>query len=127
MARLSRHQLEKLRKLAGEPDECQTCRGVQYVGMPGLFVCLYTPRGHGADEEFEKFFWGCPDCGEPVKTVPIVMTGLQYKTRGDGVGRVRPEIPNPWPIHEWPPITQGKPRDEACNERLNRLWGYERT
>jgi len=130
MNRLLRNveELEKRRRVG----ECPKCRDVFYIGMPGLFVYLEIPHHdprrpgthrQGTLEEFEKFFDGCPACGEPVETKPIIMPGLQHKSRGDGGEPGRIEVRNPWPISEWPPITQGKPAEEEYNERLNELLG----
>jgi|SRR5215212_8527184 hypothetical protein len=121
-------ELEKRRHVGA----CETCRDVFYIGIPGLFVYLEIPRGdkgrpgthrHGTLEEFEEFFWGCPECGEQIETKPLIMPGLQHKSRGDGREHGRMEVPDPWPISEWPPITQGKPRDKEYSEQINRLRG----
>ena len=88
------------------------------MGAPGLFVSLWIPRKHGdprgpgthrrgTDEEFARYFDGCPTCGEQVKTVPIIMPRLAV---GGGGGHGRPEVPDPWPINEWPPILVKKTR-----------------
>src|SRR5215212_3807196 len=87
MARISRRQLEELRRIVGAPEACQDCKGMFYIGMPGLFVYLEIPKSagdppgagthrEGTPEEFERYFDGCPTCGQAVKTKPIIMSGL---------------------------------------------------
>ena len=111
---------------------CETCRDVFYLGMPQLFVYLEIPHHdptrpgthrHGTPEEFERFFDGCPECGEPVETKPLIMPGLQHKSRGDGREYERVAVPDLGRISDWGPILQGKPRDKEYNEQINRLWG----
>jgi hypothetical protein len=99
-------ELEKRRGVV----KCKECHGVEYIGLPGLSVSMWIPDGTGPGthrkatmEEFEAYFYGCPTCGEPVKTIPILLPGLKSKSRGDGsVVESEPEVPDPWPIAEWP-------------------------
>jgi hypothetical protein len=106
MAGVTRKAIEDLRRAYGIGDigGCPVCRDVYIAGMPGLWAVAYRgPLVRTADgmkrglsvmlshEEARSFFYGCPECGEDVKTYPIVIQGL------------RPvEIPDPWPISEWP-------------------------
>jgi hypothetical protein len=53
-----------------------------------------------SEEEFERFFNGCPDCGKDLKTYPIVMQGLGPRV----------EVPDPWPVNQWPPAPMKKHR-----------------
>jgi len=115
MNRLLR-SLQELERRQGL-DECPTCKDVMYAGAPGLFVLLFIGGRHGTPEEFAEFFHGCPECGEDVKTAPIVMAGMV----APGV-RGKREVPDPWPIHEWPRIEQGKPQDAEYNAQINELW-----
>jgi hypothetical protein len=117
MARISRRQLEELRRIVGSPEACQDCKDVHYIGAPGLFVYLYIPdpdgsgagtHRKGTDEEFQRYFDGCPACGEPVKTYPIIMPGLV----APGV-RGRADVPDPWPVNEWSPIRAKKARPDV--------------
>jgi hypothetical protein len=123
MARISRRRLEELRRIVGAPEECQDCKGVHYIGVPKMFVYLYLPKPtgdtsyagthrKGTDEEFERYFNGCPTCGEQVRTVPIVMTGLVAPNVHG-----RAEVPDPWPVREWPPIP------DSVKKPVVRGWG----
>ena len=111
MASITRKQLQKLKELAAQLDECPTCQGVSYIGIPHLFITLNTPNGQhskswrggiqwkGDPEVFERFFNGCPTCGKDVKSYPIIFSGL----RKDGT-RGKQEVPDPWPVNQWPPL-----------------------
>jgi hypothetical protein len=99
VASLTRKAIEDLKKAYGISDirGCPTCRGVYIIGMPGLFATAYRDPEILSHEEARSFFHGCPECGEDVKTYPIVLPGVR-----EGGIRGRPTIPDPWPISEWP-------------------------
>jgi len=42
-----RRDLADLTRTVGDAKACRDCRGVQYMGAPGLFVSLWIPRKHG--------------------------------------------------------------------------------
>lgn len=83
----------------GDISRCPACRDVCIAGVPGLFAAA-TYRGSEllTHEEARGFFYGCPSCGEDVRTYPIMLRGLRP---------YRP-TPQPCPVHEWPP-PQGPP------------------
>jgi hypothetical protein len=127
MNRLLR-SLQELEKRHGL-DGCPACKDVRYIGMPGLFVYLNIPHYSGGPgthrtgtpEEFATFFNGCPTCGEDVRTVPMLLGGLRHREDGE-IEHARPEVPNPWPIHEWPLVEHYKPSDAEYYEQINELW-----
>lgn len=117
MAGMTRRQLEELRTIVSSVGACPECADLFFIGAPGLFVHLEIPHHDstqpgthrkGTEEEFERYFDGCPTCGEQLETKPIVMPGLIAA----GV-RGRRAIPNPWPVNEWPPISVDKPGWQA--------------
>jgi hypothetical protein len=124
--RLSQRDLKAIRQLGYEARECHACSDVHYVGMPGMFVYLYIPHAGGPGthrvgtaEEFAAFFHGCPACGEEVKTYPMIMPGLHHTEDGP-IEHGQPAVPDPWPISEWGPVTQGNP--DEYHAQINELW-----
>src|SRR4051794_18409269 len=51
---VTRRQLEELRRLLGDPEECQECAEAFVIGMPGLFSVGYRPRKEGDPVEQES-------------------------------------------------------------------------
>ena len=111
---VTRRQLEELRRLLGDPEECPECGEAFVIGMPGLFSVGYRPRKAGDSVEQESRHGGagtkenmlvkisaeelaenegvCVECGKDWKTYPIYLGGLGPK----------PVIPDPWPYRFWP-------------------------
>jgi hypothetical protein len=113
---VTRRQLEELRRLLGDPEECPECGEAFVIGMPGLFSVGYRPRKEGDPVEQESRHHGgtgskentlvkisaeelaehagvCVVCGKDWKTYPIDLGGLGPK----------PVLPDPWPYRDWPP------------------------
>jgi hypothetical protein len=113
---VTRRQLAELRRLLGDPEECQECGEAFVIGMPGLFSVGYRPRKEGdpveqqsrhhggtgskentlvkiSAEELAEHEGVCIVCGKDWKTYPIYLGGLGSK----------PVLPDPWPYRDWPP------------------------
>jgi hypothetical protein len=118
VASLTRKAIEDLRRAYGIGDisGCPVCRDVCIAGMPGLFASgAYRGTELLTHEEARSFFYGCPECGEDVRTFPIVLRGLLQPYR---------PIPDPWPISEWPE-PQGPPGKRGNvydSEEERRAW-----
>ena len=47
--------------------------------------------------------------------------GLRQREDGE-IEHAPTDVPNPWPIHEWPPVDQYMPTDAEYYEQINALW-----
>lgn len=130
---VTRRQLDELRRLLGDPEECPECGEAFVIGMPGLFSVGYRPRKEGdpveqeggrhggsasrentlvktSDEELAEHEGVCVVCGKDWKTYPIHLGGLGRKQ----------VFPDPWPYRFWPPNRMAnKAGDPGRNHNLH--------